>query len=151
MEFVFLFLIGVTATTLGTLAGSGGLISMPAMLILGIPVHSVIGANKVSNTVSSFSSFYYLLKKKEISLKESFWIIPISISGGISGGFIATRISGENMYYIAVTLLIFSFLLSFISKGDFTGQKSLRLNKVSAAGLYSIGIYDGLFDRVKGH
>lgn len=145
MEYIILFLIGICATTLGTLAGGGGLISLPAMLIMGIPVHSAIGANKVSNTVSSFTSFYYLLKKKEISIKESYWIIPVSISGGITGGFIASWISGPNMYIVAIVLLIFAFIVSFIGKGNFTGEESLKLNKISAPGLYSIGIYDGLF------
>ncbi|WP_066392213.1 sulfite exporter TauE/SafE family protein [Neobacillus mesonae] len=145
MEYIILFIVGICATTLGTLAGGGGLINLPIMLIMGIPVHSAIGANKVSNTVSSFSSFFYLLKKKEISLKESFWIIPVSICGGISGGFIASRISGESMYIIAIVLLIFAFCVSFIGKGDFSGMEPLKFNKISATGLYSIGIYDGLF------
>jgi uncharacterized protein len=145
MEFVILFLIGICATTIGTLAGGGGLISLPAMLILGIPVHSAIGANKVSNTFSSFSSFYHLYKKKEISLKESFWIIPVSIGGGISGGFIASQLSAENLFIVAIALLIFAFITSFIGKGNFTGKESLKMNKLSVPGLYSIGIYDGLF------
>lgn len=145
MEYVILFFIGICATTIGTLAGGGGLISLPTMLLLGIPVHSAIGANKVSNTVSSFSSFYHLYQKKEISLKESFWIIPVSIGGGVSGGFIASKISGENMYIVAITLLIFAFLTSFIGKGNFTGDEPLKMNKISVPGLYSIGIYDGLF------
>lgn len=145
MEYIFLFLIGIAATTLGTLAGGGGLINLPVMLIMGIPVHSAIGANKVSNTVSSFSSFFYLLKKKEISIKESFWMIPVSICGGISGGFIASRISGEHMYIVAIILLLFAFIVSFIGKGNFTGEEPLKANKISVPGLYSIGVYDGLF------
>ncbi|KAB2338038.1 sulfite exporter TauE/SafE family protein [Cytobacillus depressus] len=145
MEYVILFLIGICATTLGTLAGGGGLISLPAMLIMGIPVHSAIGSNKVSNTVSSFSSFFYLLKKKEISLRESYWIIPVSICGGISGGFIASRISEGKMYIVAIILLLFAFIVSFIGKGNFTGEEPLKINKISVPGLYGIGIYDGLF------
>ncbi|MEH7177008.1 sulfite exporter TauE/SafE family protein [Neobacillus vireti] len=145
MEYIFLFFIGICATTLGTLAGGGGLISLPAMLILGIPVHSAIGANKVSNTISSFSSFYHLLKKKEISLKESCWIIPVSLGGGITGGFIASKLSGEYMFIIALVLLIFAFGTSFIGKGNFTGKEPLKMNKISITGLYGIGIYDGLF------
>ena len=55
MEYIALFFTGMVATTLGTLAGGGGLISLPIMLLLGIPIHSAIGANKVSNTVSANS------------------------------------------------------------------------------------------------
>ncbi|MBS4218545.1 sulfite exporter TauE/SafE family protein [Bacillus sp. FJAT-49711] len=145
MEYIMLFIIGVCATTVGTLAGGGGFISFPAMLILGMPVHSAIGANKVSNTISSFSSFFHLYKKKEISLKESFWIIPVSLGGGLSGGYIASKISGEHLFIIAVILLIFAFVTSFKGKGSFTGENHLKMDKFSIPGLYGIGIYDGLF------
>jgi uncharacterized protein len=145
MEYIILYFIGICATTLGTLAGGGGLISLPAMLILGIPVHSAIGANKVSNTISSFSSFYHLSKKKEISLKESFWIIPVSLGGGVTGGFIASKLSGQYMFIIAIILLIFAFTTSFIGKGNFSGKEPLTRNKTSMTGLFGIGIYDGLF------
>ncbi|MBP2242070.1 putative membrane protein YfcA [Cytobacillus eiseniae] len=145
MEYVFIFLIGICATTIGTIAGSGGLVSLPAMLLMGIPVHSAIGANKVSNTISSFSSFFHLYRNGDISLKESLWIIPVSIVGGISGSFIASRISAENMYLIALFLLVFAFLTSFIGKKDFSGQEGLERNKTSVLGFYGIGIYDGLF------
>lgn len=145
MEYIILFIIGITSTTLGTLAGGGGLINLPAMLFMGIPVHSAIGANKVSNTVSSFSSFYYLLKKGQISIKESYWIIPVSIGGGVSGGFIASRITAEHMYVMAIALLFIAFIVSFLGKGNFAGKERLKFRKGSVLGLYSIGIYDGLF------
>ncbi|MDW0117060.1 sulfite exporter TauE/SafE family protein [Sporosarcina thermotolerans] len=145
MEYFFMFFIGAIATTLGTLAGGGGLISLPAMLLLGVPIHSAIGANKVSNTVSSFSSFLFLLKHKQISLRESFWIIPVSLIGGVSGGYIATMLSEDRLYIFAIILLSFAFITSFIGKGDFGGQEKLKVSKISIPGLYGIGIYDGLF------
>jgi len=145
MEYILLFFIGIIATTIGTLAGGGGLISLPAMLVMGLPIHSAIGANKVSNTVSSFSSFFILLKRKQISIKESFWIIPVSLLGGASGGFLASRLSSDNLYIVAILLLIFAFFTSFLGKGNFTGQEPLKMSKISIPGLYGIGIYDGLF------
>lgn len=145
MEYILMFFIGLAATTLGTLAGGGGLISLPAMLLLGMPVHSAIGANKVSNTISSFSSFFYLLRKKKISLRESIWIIPVSLTGGVTGGFIASNIPEKQMYIVVSCLLVFAFFTSFIGKKGFTGEAPLKMSPKSAAGLYSIGIYDGLF------
>ncbi|MBO1909854.1 sulfite exporter TauE/SafE family protein, partial [Microvirga sp. 3-52] len=126
MDYVLLYFIGVVAMTLGTLAGGGGLITVPAMLLMGIPIHSVIGAGKISTTVSSFSTFITVLLKKQITLKESVWIIPVSLTGGFTGGFIATRLTESTMYTVAVVLLIFAFLTSFFSKADFTGEEDLR-------------------------
>lgn len=145
MDYFLLFCIGVIATTVGTLAGGGGLISLPAMLFLGMPIHSAIGANKVSNTISSFSSFFTLYKRKQISLKESSWLVPFSLGGGIAGGLIATQLSSENLYVIAIILLVFAFFSSFIGKSKTIGAQPLKLTPVSGTGLFGIGIYDGLF------
>lgn len=145
MEYVILFFIGVCGTTLGTIAGGGGLISLPAMLLLGVPIHSAIGANKVSNTVSSFSSILHLTLKKQFSLKQCVWIIPVSLAGGISGSYIATNISEEKMGILAIFLLLFAFITSFVRKKSFFGEESLKPNKISITGLYMIGSYDGMF------
>lgn len=145
MDYISLFFIGIAATTIGTLAGGGGLISLPAMLLLGVPIHSAIGANKVSNTVSSFSSFFVLLKHKRISLRESWWILPVSLLGGVSGGFLATKLTDQQLSFFAIGLLVFAFVTSFLGKGDFSGDKKLTVNRISVPGLYGIGIYDGLF------
>ncbi|MBM7580988.1 sulfite exporter TauE/SafE family protein [Jeotgalibacillus terrae] len=145
MELFYIFITGIIATTLGTLAGGGGLISLPVMLLLGLPVHSAIGANKVSNTVSSFSAFFYLLRHKNINLKESLWIIPFSLTGGITGGLIASALQAENLTIVAVILLIFALITSFLNKRTFEHDQTLRKSGFGAAGLYGIGIYDGLF------
>jgi uncharacterized membrane protein YfcA len=145
MDYILLFFTGMAAMTIGTLAGGGGLITVPAMLLMGIPIHSVIGAGKISTTVSSFSTFITVLLKKQITLKESFWIIPLSLGGGLTGGFIATRLTESTMYIVAVTLLIFAFITSFFSKADFSGEEDLRPTKAAIPGLFGVGIYDGMF------
>ena len=50
-------LIGIIGNVIGTLVGGGGLITLPTMMLMGVPVHSAIGANKVSNMVSAFQAF----------------------------------------------------------------------------------------------
>jgi len=146
MEYVFIYLIGFIATTVGTLAGGGGLISFPSMLLLGVPVHSAIGANKVSNTVSSFTSFWHLYRKGKVDWKESFWIMPVSIMGGIVGGMTATFMSAFTLNIVASIFLLFGYIISFLGKGNFKNQdKELPINKYSLSGLFGIGMFDGMF------
>ncbi|AQQ54469.1 sulfite exporter TauE/SafE family protein [Planococcus lenghuensis] len=145
MEFITLFFIGLTATTLGTMAGGGGMISLPAMLMLGLPVHSAIGANKVSNTVSSLSSFLVVYRRKQVTFKEALLVIPLSLTGGIIGGSLAVSLSEKTMYGMAVVLLTFAFIVSFIGKRGFSGANKFKLNGKGGAGLIGTGMYDGMF------
>ncbi|WP_188207514.1 sulfite exporter TauE/SafE family protein [Alkalibacillus aidingensis] len=145
LDLIILFFVGLTATTLGTLAGGGGLISLPAMLTLGIPVHSAIGANKVTNSISSFTSFLMVYRQKGVTIKEGLKIIPISLGGGVAGGIIASSLPPDLMYKIAIGLLIFAFLFSFISKADFSGKSTFHFKTRGTPFLFGIGIYDGMF------
>ncbi|MGM0826988.1 MAG: hypothetical protein ACQEU4_02085 [Bacillota bacterium] len=43
---VILFFTGLVVALIGTLAGSGGLIGMPVMLLLGLPIHTAIATSK---------------------------------------------------------------------------------------------------------
>ena len=119
MDYIILFGIGLVSMILGTLAGGGGLITMPAMLLMGLPIHSVIGATKISTTSSSFTTFLTVLFKKQITLRESWWILPISLTAGTLGGLAATHIPEASLYKLAIFLLIGAFFTSFLSKADF--------------------------------
>jgi len=145
MDYIWLFLIGLIANILGTLAGGGGLITLPAMLLMGIPVHSAIGANKVSNTVSSLSSFIVIYKYKEVTVKEALIVVPLCLGGGVTGGLIASLLTESIMIIIAIVLLSFALLTSFLGSSDFEGSSPLVIKKKSGASLFGIGFYDGVF------
>ena len=76
--------IGILGSFIGTLAGGGGLITLPAMILLGIPIHFSIATNKFSSGIASLSNLLVLLKIKELNIKI---IFPYIISSIIGGGF----------------------------------------------------------------
>ncbi|MGR3763677.1 sulfite exporter TauE/SafE family protein [Rossellomorea sp. NS-SX7] len=140
---VLLFITGMIVAFVGTLAGSGGLIGMPVMLLLGIPVHTSIAAAKFSNIISSSSSFIYLLKDRKVTFKECLPIVPIALTGGILGAFLADKISPAVLEWLAFFFLILALLLSLIK-----GIQPERTNgdyKLPAGKLALISTYDGLF------
>ncbi|SFC03466.1 hypothetical protein SAMN05443252_101551 [Bacillus sp. OV322] len=144
MTIVLLILIGFTATFIGTLAGSGGLIGMPSLLLIGIPIHSVIASAKFSNMFSSFSSFYVLLKQRELTLKDALTLIPFALAGGLTGGMLANSFSEKTMNIMAVILLSIAFIISFFKKpkqkdGDW------YIPKKAYPALFGISVYDGMF------
>lgn len=140
-----LFVIGFIGNLIGTLAGGGGLITLPTMLLLGMPVHSAIGANKVANTVSTLSNFYSVFKRKEATWKEVLPILALCFTGGLLGGGIASLFTEQTLTVIAICLLLFALILSFLGKTDFGQEMELRLKKRTAGLLVGVGIYDGLF------
>jgi len=55
--------IGMVAAFIGTLAGGGGLITLPAMMLVGIPIQTSIATNKFSTGISSLSSIFSTLSE----------------------------------------------------------------------------------------
>lgn len=140
-----LVLVGFIATFIGTLCGSGGLINVPAMLLLGIPIHTVISSNKFSNTISSFSSFFVLLKNKTIQLKHALWMAPFSFLGGVTGGKITLYISAHTMQIVAICLLSFALLLNFLKKPTQKDDVTTKPKPMTFPAIFGIGMYDGMF------
>lgn len=145
MDFIIFMIIGFLGNFIGVLCGGGGLITLPTMLLMGLPAHSAIGANKVSNTVSSFTSFLVIFKEKEVSLKETFTVLVLCLIGGGFGGAIASFLSDDALTMIAIILLLFAFITSFFSKSNFDGHALFRMNKLTFPSLLGISMYDGMF------
>jgi hypothetical protein len=145
VSFFIFIVIGFAGNFIGTLSGGGGLISLPTMLLYGLPVHSAIGANKVANTVSSFTSFLVIFKEKEITLKEAGIVLVACLLGGATGGFIASLMSGDTLTLLAIFLLGFAFVTSLLKKSDFEGEEQFMLNTKTGSSLFGIGMYDGMF------
>jgi uncharacterized membrane protein YfcA len=55
-HYPLLFLVGLIAGTVDAVAGGGGLISLPALLNLGLPVPLALGTNKFQSSVGSVSA-----------------------------------------------------------------------------------------------
>lgn len=144
MEWLWLFGIGLIATFIGTLSGSGGLINVPAMMLIGLPIHSIISANKFSNMLSSFSSFFVLLKRKELAMNEAFKTGPIALIGGVLGGLFASSLPEQALQIFAGSLLMAALGLSFIKKTESTTLMR-RVPKRALPFVGIIGWYDGSF------
>ncbi|WP_191561898.1 sulfite exporter TauE/SafE family protein [Metabacillus idriensis] len=140
-----LFFIGISATFVGTLAGSGGMINMPLMMLYGLPIHTIISSNKFANTLSSFSSFLVLLKKRDVHFNEVLYTIPFTLSGGIAGAYFTSRINEGTMTLIALFLLVFALVLNFIKKPKALGERESKLKKRIYPLVFGIGAYDGMF------
>lgn len=145
MEMMMLFLVGVAQRLIGTLAGSGGLISFPAMMLLGVPVHATIAANKLSTSVGSFSNFWVLVRKKQLNKAHLWHIAPFAIAGGLVGSLFASLLDEQTLTVMAVFLLCFAFILAFLKKPD--GNKAFhdKLTKPMHASFFGTSVYNGAF------
>jgi len=133
-----------------SIAGGGGLITLPGYMLAGLPSHFAIGTNKISSMMGTSVSFYRTIRRGIMRWKLA---IP-SIACGLIGSSIGARIalSLDDAVFKKIMLVILPIcVLVVLSKklfqdGDrhkeFITVKLVIL--VSAISLF-VGTYDGFY------
>ncbi|MCR4667329.1 MAG: TSUP family transporter [Desulfovibrio sp.] len=142
----FASLAAFLAGFIDAIAGGGGLITLPALLLTGIPPHHVLAVNKVSSslgTASALSSFALRgLVRFDIALRG----IAFSLLGAFLGSIIALHVDNELLGKILAAMLPLAFVLTLLPGADRGGKKERPLSFLRIALLtFSIGLYDGFF------
>lgn len=115
-QYLLIFFIGIVASFVGTLAGGGGLITLPAMILTGIPIQTSIATNKFSSGIAAFSSVFYLIYQKHLKVKMIIKIVFIAIFGGIGGALLTSHVSEQTMSKMAIILLLFALVVTIKNK-----------------------------------
>lgn len=132
------------------IAGGGALISIPAYLIAGIPVHAAIATNKLSASFGATMSAACFLKNKLINLKLGIPSVAFAILGSTIGANLSAKMDEAVMmkvFYVVLPLTAFVVLNKNIfhdhPNGDLILNKKTFFIVMTVA--FLIGIYDGFF------
>ena len=129
-------------------AGGGGLISLPAYMIAGLPVHMAIGTNKLSSSMGTALAAGKLAKDKLIPWKQAGFCIACALAGSWAGSRIA--LSVPDYLFKRIMLFLLPLTAFYLLKGTPLGktrqdlteqQKRLRACLIASA----IGLYDGFY------
>ena len=154
MEFPQVLLVVCPLVFLGGLidavAGGGGLITLPAYLLAGLPPHLASGTNKCGNVFGTCLSAWRFLKRGSIH-------IPSAVAGGVMalvGAWLGAQLNmivPEQVLYYVMLAAVPAMAIFLMFKRDFgTENRSHELGKVrlllTAAGVgLAVGCYDGFF------
>lgn len=131
-------------------AGGGGLITLPAYLLAGLPAHLASGTNKCGNVFGTFLSTGRFLKRGDVHIPSA----AAGAVGALAGAWAGARLNlimPEQMLYYIMLGVVPVMAVFLLLKRDF-GQEdqSSRLNRLQliamALGIgLAIGGYDGFF------
>lgn len=149
LHLIILFFIGIFASFVGTLAGGGGLITLPAMMLTGIPIHTSIATNKFSSGIAALSNVLYLILLKQLNSKTIIQPFFVACIGGGVGAFVTVHLSEETMNVISLILLFFALVVTIKNKEWIETSQRGRHESTKEGWTpfihFSIGAYDGGF------
>ncbi len=132
------------------IAGGGGLISLPAYVLAGVPMHMSVGTNKLANSFGTALTTWKFYKKKLISLRLALPSIVMAIVGASMGARISLLLDENVMRTILLIVLPITAVIvlnkNFFHedrKEDFVlDTKTLFLSSLVS---WVVGIYDGIY------
>ena len=129
-------------------AGGGGLISLPAYMLAGIPVHSCIATNKLSSGMGTALTTYRYHKLGYIEWKRSALCIVCALIGSAAGANLALMIDDYIFKIIMLIVLPITGAYVIFRKGVWKEQEPYgwkRTITVSMVVALVIGAYDGFY------
>ena len=133
-----------------SIAGGGGLISLPAFFFAGLPAHVAIGTNKLSSTLGTSVSTMRYFKQGFVPVKMAVCSSVAALCGSLIGANLSLLISESVIRHMMIVVLpVVAFYV--LKNKDFgesrqtgTLKKEVQLLISMGAG-FVIGIYDGLY------
>ncbi|MBQ7585496.1 MAG: TSUP family transporter [Desulfovibrionaceae bacterium] len=131
------------------IAGGGGLIVLPSLLLTGLPPHVAVSCNKFSASLGTLMAVLNFARSKLILWKLALLGLPLSLLGAYLGTRLALTLSPDFFGKILIGLLPVAMLLTFIQPKSEDTQKPPKLFWMPIICVL-IGCYDGFFGPATG-
>lgn len=140
-----LFVTALIAGFVDSIAGGGGLITIPMLLTCGLPPHLALGTNKLQATFGSFSAAFHYTKKGLVSPRRLLTGILATAFGASVGTITIQLLSPDALKNVLPFLLMIVLVYFLLSPKIGLNERKARLPEVLFYVLFGvlIGFYDG--------
>ncbi len=143
---ILLFIAGLVAGYIDSIAGGGGMISIPALLLSGLPPHAALGTNKFSASLGITNAARIYIRKK--IFKPLYWkaAMVATVIGAMLGALAVHLLSNEALQdYIPIILMVLVVYMLWPKKPIIKPRTEAfkpPATSSSIAGVF-LGAYDG--------
>ncbi len=133
-----------------SIAGGGGLISLPAYILAGLSMHMAIGTNKLSSTCGTSLATLRFIRRGLVSFRLVIPGILAAVAGSAIGAHLSLLASERLIRYILFFILpVAAFFVLNRRLFPDTGSDEVLVNRktviVCVLAALSIGVYDGFY------
>ena len=141
-----LFLAGLV----DAIGGGGGLISLPAYLLAGLPAHSAIATNKLSSSCGTALATWRFIRKGLVNFRLAGFSVIAAVLGSSLGANLSLAVSESVMKNILLAVLPLAafFVLNrhlFQDEGKHAAEADRKTLTICMVSAFIIGMYDGFY------
>jgi cupin 2 domain-containing protein len=143
----FLLIMGFLAGFIDAIAGGGGLISIPALVLTGLPMATVLGTNKLQAATGTAMAVYKYYRDGLINFMTVSRGLIMGLIGAIIGAITVNHVSNQFMQFVVPFLMLGVFVFNLFNKDLGVNPGTKRLNEVTFFSLFGFvfGFYDAFF------
>lgn len=149
MKLIFLMLACFVAAFVDAIAGGGGLISLPAYIIAGIPSHYALGTNKFASSCGTSISTLKFAKEKKIDFQLIRYFAPMALVGAVLGVNTVLLVDPKILSPLVMLMILVVGIYTLFSKSmgsenayEGASRQSILLGMFL---VFVISFYDGFF------
>lgn len=142
---LLLFFVAFVAGTIDTIAGGGGLITLPAILATGLPPQLALGTSKLQSTFGVGTASLKLYLKYRPAFKSILLGILFTALGACLGAYLALHLTNRYLREMIPPLLFLVLLYSIFCRRFYEQMQPARVSAFIFYPIFGIalGFYDG--------
>lgn len=147
LSYLTLFAAGLVAGVVDAIAGGGGLITLPTLIGLGVPVPLALGTNKLGSVFGTASATWSYARHGAVDVRECVAGIVWTALGALAGAFTVRRIDPDLLAQ-AIPWLLAAIVLYLVFRPQLgETDRHHRMERGAFYALFglALGFYDGFF------
>lgn len=144
---LILVIFGFLAAFIDSVVGGGGLISLPALLFVGLSPSAAVATNKLAGTMGSLTSTVTFYRSGKMDFKSVAKFFPLVFIGSALGAWIVHLMDPNVLKPLMLIMLAGVAIYTVFKKdwGSVSTYKKLSPSKLTLfiAVIFAIGFYDG--------
>lgn len=147
LQYLLLFAAGLTAGTVDAIAGGGGLITLPAVLGVGLPIPLAFGTNKFGSMFGTASATWSFARRGAVDLRECVPGIVFTGLGALGGTYAVRRLDpgllARSVPWLLAVIVVYMVFRPQLGETD----RHRRMEPPAFYALFGLGLgfYDGFF------
>ncbi|QIR16148.1 TSUP family transporter [Shewanella aestuarii] len=144
---VILFAVAILAGFIDSIAGGGGLLTIPALMWAGLPPAAALGTNKLQACGGSFFASLYFIRKGMVDLNAMRLALICAFVGSAIGTILVQMIDAELLELVLPFLILIIGCYFLFSKkiAEEDRQQVLTPTLFAFTAALGVGFYDGFF------
>ncbi len=141
------FAVAVLAGWVDTISGGGGLITLPTLILLGVPPAAALATNKLQGSSGTLCASWHFVKNGTMRIRPVLFVLLTIFVGATLGTALVLKIGNAYLMKFLPVLLLAIGLYMLFAKNIDDAQRASKISLRSFALIPAplLGFYDGFF------